>query len=408
MPPESSADRYSRLRSALGAEPLPCSLLDLDAFESNARDLFSQARDAGKTLRIASKSIRTPDLLRRLFALGGATARGLMTYHARETAFLAEQGFDDLLLAYPTARADELDAIVSLSARGKTASVVVDEAEHLDALEAAAARAGAGARGRAVIEVDVSLRPLPGVHLGSRRSPIRSVADAVALADAIKTRPHLDVHGVMIYEGQIAGSTDRNPFTPLMNPAKRAVKLISRPRIERMRAELAAALAARGHRIAVFNGGGTGSIAWAKKEPALTELTAGSGFVDSHLFDYYRDLSLRAAAFFALQVVRKPAPGIVTCHGGGLVASGEAGVDRLPVPALPAGAKLIGFEGAGEVQTPLVLPRGVSLSLGDPVFFRHAKAGELAEHFNEYLLIRGERVETRAPTYRGMGKAFLG
>jgi len=403
---ETPHERWSRLRAAIGDEPLPCALVDLDAFEANARDLFAQAREAGKTLRIASKSIRTPELLRRLNALGGATARGLMTYHARETAFLAEQGFDDLLLAYPTVRMDDIATLLGLALANKTVSVVVDEPEHLDALEKHAAQVNV--RAKVVIEVDVSLRPLPGVHLGSRRSPIRSVADALALADAIKARPHLDLHGVLIYEGQIAGSTDRNPFTPLMNPAKRAVKLLSRPHVERTRGELAAALAARGHRLALLNGGGTGSIAWTKKEPALTELTAGSGFLDSHLFDYYRDLSLRAAAFFALQVVRRPAPGIVTCHGGGLIASGEAGVDRLPVPALPAGCRLIGFEGAGEVQTPLVLPRGVTLSLGDPVFFRHAKAGELAEHFNEYLLVRGARVEARAPTYRGMGKAFLG
>jgi D-serine deaminase-like pyridoxal phosphate-dependent protein len=50
----------------------------------------------------------------------------------------------------------------------------------------------------------------------------------------------------------------------------------------------------------------------------------------------------------------------------------------------------------------------VSVRLGDPVFFRHAKAGELAEHFAEYLLVRGSRIEGRVPTYRGMGKCFLG
>jgi D-serine deaminase-like pyridoxal phosphate-dependent protein len=60
------------------------------------------------------------------------------------------------------------------------------------------------------------------------------------------------------------------------------------------------------------------------------------------------------------------------------------------------------------VQTPLTVPENVALRPGDPVFFRHAKAGELAEHFNEYLLVRGEVIEARAPTYRGIGKCFLG
>jgi D-serine deaminase-like pyridoxal phosphate-dependent protein len=80
----------------------------------------------------------------------------------------------------------------------------------------------------------------------------------------------------------------------------------------------------------------------------------------------------------------------------------------LPVPALLPGLSLTSLEGAGEVQTPLIVPRGVDLTIGDPVFFRHAKAGELAEHFAEYLLVRGSRIEGRAPTYRGLGRCFLG
>jgi D-serine deaminase-like pyridoxal phosphate-dependent protein len=141
---------------------------------------------------------------------------------------------------------------------------------------------------------------------------------------------------------------------------------------------------------------------------ALTEVTAGSGFLASHLFDGFRGLDLTPAAYFALEVVRRPTERIVTCHGGGYVASGASGRDRLPVPALPAGLRLLSLEGAGEVQTPLELPRGRTLRLGDPVFFRHAKAGELAEHFTEYLLVRGSRLEGRVPTYRGLGKCFLG
>jgi D-serine deaminase-like pyridoxal phosphate-dependent protein len=171
---------------------------------------------------------------------------------------------------------------------------------------------------------------------------------------------------------------------------------------------LASALTEAGLTPAVFNGGGTGSLATCVREEVLTEVTAGSGFVDSHLFDGYRGLALRPAAYFALQVVRRPSDRIVTCHGGGYVASGKAGRDRLPVPALPEGLRLTSLEGAGEVQTPLELPRGVELALGDPVFFRHAKAGELAEHFPEYLMVRGSRVEGRAPTYRGLGRCFLG
>jgi D-serine deaminase-like pyridoxal phosphate-dependent protein len=186
------------------------------------------------------------------------------------------------------------------------------------------------------------------------------------------------------------------------------MKRASSSDVVRTRALVRAGLQEAGLRPALFNGGGTGSLQACSREAALTEVTAGSGFVDSHLFDAYDGLALRPAAYFALQVVRRPAAGLVTCHGGGYVASGAAGRDRLPIPALPAGLSLLNLEGAGEVQTPLRAAEVTALELGDPVFFRHAKAGELAEHFTEYILVRGERAVARAPTYRGLHKCFLG
>ncbi|TDC46791.1 amino acid deaminase/aldolase, partial [Micromonospora sp. KC207] len=78
-----------------------------------------------------------------------------------------------------------------------------------------------------------------------------------------------------------------------------------------------------------------------------------------------------------------------------------------PTPWLPAGLTLLGAEGAGEVQTPLAGPAAATLRVGDRVWFRHAKAGELCERVNELHLVEGERVVATAPTYRGEGHAFL-
>jgi D-serine deaminase-like pyridoxal phosphate-dependent protein len=323
-----------------------------------------------------------------------------MTYTASETAFWAERGERDLLLAYPTLSPADAALLARANDAGATAAVVVDCVEHLEPL-AAAARAHA-TRIPVVLEVDMAFRPLGHlVHIGVRRSPLRGVRDVVALARRAAATQGLTFHGVMAYEAQIAGVPDRGAAVRLM---KRA----SSSDVARARAEVKAALEQAGLPPAVFNGGGTGSLQACAREDSLTEVTAGSGFVDSHLFDAYRGLTLRPAAYFSLQVVRRPAEGLLTCHGGGYVASGAAGRDRLPVPALPAGLSLLDLEGAGEVQTPLRTTGDTPLELGDPVFFRHAKAGELAEHFEGYILIRGERVEARAPTYRGLQKCFLG
>ena len=210
----------------------------------------------------------------------------------------------------------------------------------------------------------------------------------------------------MGYEAQIAGLVDRD--VGWRGPAARWIKRRSRGDVAHTRAAIVEALRARGLVPIVFNGGGSGSLPSSLEEDALTEVTAGSGFLCSHLFDHYADIRFTPAAYFALQVVRRAAKDIVTCHGGGWSASGAAGIDRLPIPALPEGLELLGVEGAGEVQTPVRVPDGVSIAIGDPIFFRHAKAGELAEHVNEYLLIEGERVIDRAPTYRGMGLCWLG
>lgn len=402
---ESAADAWRRYRDVLVEEQLPAALVDLDAFDRNTDALVGICRAAGKTLRIASKSVRVPDLLRRLVERGGDTVRGLMTYHAAETAFLADQGFEDLLLAYPTARPRDARALAHASRRTKVAAVV-DAPEHLAVLSLAATEAGTTLG--ALVELDVSYQPLGLAYIGSRRSPRRTPDAILELAKQIASTPGLRFDGVMAYEGHIAGVTDRNPFTSALNPVKRALKSAARGPMERTRAAVREALERAGLAPAIFNGGGSGSLRWSGEDRALTELTAGSGFLDSHLFDYYRDLQVEPACWFAIQVVRRPTPGIATCHGGGLVASGEAGVDRLPVPALPEGLKLRGWEGAGEVQTPVILPPGLELALGDPVLFRHAKAGELAEHFAEYLLVKGDRIEARAKTYRGWGQCFLG
>jgi D-serine deaminase-like pyridoxal phosphate-dependent protein len=400
---------YARYRSMLEHVRLPAAFVELGAFEANVALIAGAARRGGKRLRVASKSVRSVDLLRRILALAGPVAIGLMTYDARETVFLADHGFDELLLAYPTSQREDVDGLAGLARRGVAISVVVDDVAHLEALDAAAARAGA--RVSVLVDVDVSYRPLGRrTHVGVRRSPLRTAADVVAFAERIDRCAHLVLAGVMAYEAQIAGLQDDRGIR-FEDLARRALKRLSRRDVERTRASIAVALRARGTSVDIFNGGGTGNLHWTSAEETLTEVAAGSGFLCPHLFDGYRDLVLTPAAFFALRVVRAPSPRTFTCHGGGFVASGAAGLDRLPRPVLPRGLTLLSLEGAGEVQTPVTFARdakAMDLAVGDPVVFRHAKAGELSEHVDEYLLVRDGQIEGVAKTYRGEGRCFIG
>lgn len=394
-------DAYRAWKTAIQGHRLPTAIVLLDAVDANVK-LFSEVMRAHpeKKLRVATKSIRCPDLIRYVKDALGDAARGLMTYTAQETEFWADEGERDLLLAYPTMSAIDAEAIARANKSGALARVIVDEEAHLPPLAAAAKKYLVEIP--VVVEVDLAYRPLGSlVHLGVRRSSVREPADVVALAKKISDTPGLGFHGVMGYEAQIAGVGDDEA-------AARAMKVWSRGEVAARRAAVRDALEHAGLSPRLFNGGGSGSIRSSIEEKALSEVTAGSGFLVSHLFDHYRDLAFEPAIAFALQIVRRPSPDFVTVHGGGFVASGKVGADRLPIPWLPEGLTLTTLEGAGEVQTPIANPAKMPLELGDPIFFRHAKAGELAEHFDEYLFVRGDHVERGAKTYRGLGKVFLG
>lgn len=401
---------YERYRRALRDEPRPVAFVDLDGLEANTDKLLRPLRAAGKRLRIASKSLRCRDLLLRIAQRAGDSDGGVMAYAATEAEWLVQHGVSDVLLAYPTGQRSDAQAIARANAGDATVSVVVDCLQHLDLLDGAGRDVGSTIP--VVVEIDVSYRPLGGaVHLGGRRSPLHDARSVVDLAMEAEARSHLCFGGVMGYESHIAGVQDDNPFTPWLNRPKQWLKALDKRRVASLRAETAELLESHGLGGRLFNGGGTGSVAWTSEEPDITEVSAGSGFVNAALFDYYahlRQAPLVPAIGFSLQVVRIPGPGLATLHGGGFIASGEAGPDKLPVPWLPEGLGLLDMEGAGEVQTPVSLPRGMELSLGDPVFLRHAKAGELAEHVREYVLLRGDAIVGRAPTYRGEGKCFLG
>jgi D-serine deaminase-like pyridoxal phosphate-dependent protein len=157
----------------------------------------------------------------------------------------------------------------------------------------------------------------------------------------------------------------------------------------------------------IVNGGGTGSLEFTAAEEAVTEVTAGSGFYAPVLFDHYSRFDLIPAAAFALPITRKPSEWVATALGGGYLASGPGNPGRLPAPWLPEGLRFDEEEGAGEVQTPLLGKPAGDLSVGDRVYLRHAKAGELCDRFDTLLLVEGDEIVDEVPTYRGDGKTFL-
>ncbi|MDT5032901.1 MAG: hypothetical protein QOC94_3072 [Actinoplanes sp.] len=380
----------------------PVAAVDLSAFDANAAALSE--RSAGKPIRVASKSVRCRALLERVLARPGW--HGVMAYTLAEAIWLVHSGVtDDVLVAYPSVDRTAIGELCKDPALADAITLMVDHPAHLDLIDQVAAPKTRETV-RLCLELDASWRPAGPVHVGVRRSPIHSAGQAGALTRRIVARPGFRLVGMMSYEAHIAGVGDAPPRQAVR---ARAIRLMQRRSLSELLERRGAAVAAVREQadLAFVNGGGTGSMALTSADPAVTEIAAGSGLYGPTLFDAYTAWQPTPAAFFALSVVRRPAPQIATVLGGGWIASGPTGESRQPTPWLPEGLKFRGDEGAGEVQTPLIGPAAAGLRPGDRVWFRHAKAGELCEHVNELQLVDGDTA-TPTPTYRGEGHAFLG
>jgi D-serine deaminase-like pyridoxal phosphate-dependent protein len=397
---------YARLERATAGLAAPFALIDLDAFDANAADMERRAR--GTPIRLASKSLRCRALQERALARPGFG--GTLAFTLPEALWLGSLGTRDLLVAYPTADAA---ALARLAAEPQAQiTVMIDSPEQLDLIERCAA--GAPARSlRVCLDIDAGWWPFGGrLRIGAKRSPVRTPADAVALATEALAHPHVRLVGIMAYEAQIAGVGDMPPGRPLRGIALRAIQNRSARELALRRAEIVDAvqgvLANAGEPpLELVNGGGTGSLERTSRESAVTELGAGSGLYGPALFDAYSAFTPRPAALFAVPVVRRPGPGVVTALGGGYLASGAGDVSRVPAVHLPTGLRLDAQEGAGEVQTPLIGAPADALAFGSRVYLRHAKAGELCERFPSLHLLAGDRVVDEVATYRGEAQCFL-
>ena len=391
--------RYDRATAHLDA---PVAIVDLDAFDANADDLVRRA--GGKPVRVASKSVRCRALLERVLARDGFA--GLMSFTLAESLWLARSGFEDVLLAYPSADHTAFGELANDPKLAAAVTVMIDDPAQLKLIDDS--RDGGTEVIRVCLELDTSLRMLGGrVRIGALRSPLRSPAQLADIARTVSRRPGFKVVGIMAYEGHIAGVGDSVAGRPFRSRAIRLMQATAKRELAERRAEVVRAVRAVVPDLEFVNGGGTGSVQHTAAEDAVTEIAAGSGLYVPRLFDNYTSFHGRPSALFAMPVVRRPGVGVVTVLGGGYPASGAAGPDRLPVPYLPEGLRYDPQEGPGEVQTPLLGSPADDLLIGDKVWFRHAKAGELCERFDALHLIEGDAVTATVPTYRGEGMTFL-
>ena len=378
----------------------PFGVISLPALAHNAFDLLDRA--GGMPIRVASKSVRVRAVLDAVLALPGY--HGVLAYTLAEAIWLAET-IEDVVVGYPTVDRASLATLATSPKLSRRITLMVDSVEQLDLIDSVLV-SGKREPIRVALELDASFHSRALGYIGVYRSPVRTAAQAIAVARAIVARPGFELVGMMSYEAQIAGVTNEPPGRPVLGRTVRWAQKNSYAELLERRVKVVTAVRELAE-LEFVNGGGTGSIERTAGDPAITEVAAGSGLFGPRLFDGYRHFSPAPAAAFALPVVRKPRADMATLLGGGWIASGPTAADRSPYLAWPEGLQYIPREGAGEVQTPLRGKAAAALRIGDRVWLRHTKAGEISEHLDEFAIVDGEQVVETVPTYRGEGRVFL-
>ncbi len=378
----------------------PFAWLDLDALNHNIDYVNKSCGD--KQVRVATKSIRSLEALQ-LIAKRLNHFAGYMTFTASESLFLFEKGLDQLLIGYPVYEEPAILKLAQWVKKGKSLTFMIDHVQQAALLNTIARKVGVTLNICVDINVSTDFKVL---YFGSKRSPITDFAKLDDLLRQLKTLPYLQITGVMAYDAQIAGVADQTPnYFGAKGALIRTLKKQSVQKITSLR-QFAVAHVKSMADVKFVNAGGSGSMTWCSEERDVTEITVGSAFLAPALFDHYESLQLQPAAGFALRVTRQFSPDTFVCHGGGYAASGAAGIDRLPVFLQPERFALLPLEGAGEVQTPIHVKQG-SLTIGDTVYMRHAKAGELCERFQVLHIIEGGHYKGPMKTYRGENQCFL-
>ncbi|MEX0810824.1 MAG: amino acid deaminase/aldolase [Chitinophagales bacterium] len=392
---------YNYYQKILESETLPLAFVDLDLLEANLSDLKKRA--GNKQIRIASKSVRIFEVIKKALDFD-PIYQGIMCFSNAEAVWLSQKGMDDLLVGYPGLQEEYVRAVCGELKKGKKIYLMIDLPEHIEYFNKIGKEEGVQIP--LCIDVDMS-SVYPGLRFGVWRSSVNDQSGVENLLSMLDKNPNVAIKGLMGYEAAIAGMGDNFKGKLAQNLIVRFLKNRSAKEIAERRGNCVKALKDFGCQLDFVNGGGTGSMEWTRAEDAVTEITVGSGLFNSTLFDNYSNFKHHPAAAYAMEIVRKPGKDIFTAHGGGYTASGAIGKDKEAQIYLPKEAALIPQEGAGEVQTPFKYSGNLQLKLGQPVFMRHSKAGELFERFKEVALIKDGKIIGKILSYRGEGQCFV-
>lgn len=240
----------------------PALLIDLDKMEHNIQNMADFFAERSADLRPHTKTHKCPVLAHKQLRAG---AQGITCAKLGEAEVMAEAGINDILIANQIVGEQKISRLANL-ARHCDIMVAVESAENTADLSNAAKAAGSTIR--VLIEVDV------GMH----RCGVKSVEEALSLAQVILNNPGLEFEGIMGYEGHMVMVPDFEDREQGCTDSMQV--LISTKEI----------LEQNGIVVKIVSAGGTGTYNIAGAYPGITEIQAGSYIVmDAKYYSVLQD-----------------------------------------------------------------------------------------------------------------------
>jgi len=227
----------------------PALCIDLDRMERNVRAMAAAHKAAGKNWRPHAKCHKSPAVAHKQIAAG---AIGMTVAKVSEAEVYIQSGIRDVLIANMVVGRQKLERLAGLCRHGNPIQAV-DHFAQAEALSEVCGRLGV--RCRVILEVNIGLN-----RVGVRPGP-----DTQELARGVSKLPHVDLVGIMGYEGHLLTIEDAAEKRKQISTAM----AILGENADRMRKD--------GMCCDIVSASGTGSYQITVGSPHLTETQAGGG-----------------------------------------------------------------------------------------------------------------------------------
>jgi D-serine deaminase-like pyridoxal phosphate-dependent protein len=306
---------HPQVGDSLDTLDTPSMIVDLTLMEENIARLKQRFQGKRVQVRPHLKTVKSPELARKLLAAG---AVGGCVAKVSEAEVMAQGGVDDLLITTEIVGKPKLQRLVALVQQHPRIKVVVDSLFGAQALNEAMQDAG--------LEIDALL----DLNVGQNRCGVMPEEEALTLARHFHKLSNVHLVGVQGYEGHLQHIHNAEER---VQRCQQAMRLLT---------ETATQLRAEGFPIEVVTTGGTGTAEICAECEGVTEVQPGSFiFMDTDYRNAIGPTYANALTILAT-VISRPTPTRAVVDAGLKSLSTDSGMPE------PKGLAGVEYQPAGD------------------------------------------------------------